>query len=151
MEVIPVVVAVICLDHKSLIVERGDDTDPDCDCPDHDEAHGKWEFPGGKLEVGETLEKAVLREVREELGPRAKVKVERLVHAQVNVYGSGTPYLVLYYQCCPVDHIKFMVKPGILHAWVRDAAMLKAGGYDYLPGTMEVLRLQGGSGYERTD
>lgn len=29
---------------------------------------GRWEFPGGKAEVGETARDAVLREIREELG-----------------------------------------------------------------------------------
>lgn len=65
MKIINVVAAIIKKNNKVFITQRG-----------HGEYKGKWEFPGGKIEVGETPEEAVIREIREEL--KSEVKVERL-------------------------------------------------------------------------
>ena len=41
------------------------------------EFKGQWEFPGGKIEVGETPQQALIREIQEEL--TVKIKVDKLI------------------------------------------------------------------------
>ena len=58
--------AVIHRDGKIFATKRG-----------YGEYKGKWEFPGGKREEGESGEEALEREIREELD--SKVKIEKLI------------------------------------------------------------------------
>ena len=66
MKSIRVSAAVIHRDGKIFATQRG-----------YGEYKGKWEFPGGKREEGESGEEALAGEIREEL--ESKVKIEKLI------------------------------------------------------------------------
>ena len=59
MKKISVVAAVIIHNHKILCVQRGP--------AKYDYISHKWEFPGGKLDEGETKLEAIVREIKEEM------------------------------------------------------------------------------------
>lgn len=65
MKTIEVVAAVIFREGKVLCVQRRDNT--------REYISLKWEFPGGKVEVGESREEALVREIREELSVNIEV------------------------------------------------------------------------------
>ena len=81
---IRVVAAVISRDGRYLITQRR----PQATLP------LLWEFPGGKVEAGETDQEALVREVRERLGVDVRVgsEVRRVVHP----YDSYTVELHVY-------------------------------------------------------
>jgi 8-oxo-dGTP diphosphatase len=73
LKAIDVAAALVFHKGKLLITQRRPD----------DHLPNLWEFPGGKVEAGETFEECLVREIREELGIEISVGelVEDLTHA----------------------------------------------------------------------
>jgi 8-oxo-dGTP diphosphatase len=73
---------------KILLLQRSSTDDEDAE---------SWENPGGKIEVGETLEEALRREILEEAG----IGVEIRNLAYVTFVGGDEPALFIVYSCEP--------------------------------------------------
>lgn len=87
---------------------------------------GLWEFPGGKLEVGESPEAALRRELREELG--AAFAIGKLVETVRWEYPDRT--VVLHFYDCRVEAGVIEPREGQAMAWVEPQAL---AGYDFPP------------------
>ena len=84
-KIIRVTAAIIEKEGKILIAKRkaGDDL-----------FAGLWEFPGGKIEEGETPEECIARELKEELD--IEVKVGKLISSNKHKYPHGIFELLAY-------------------------------------------------------
>lgn len=81
---ITVVAALIEREGKILVGQR----------QDGDTHAGKWEFPGGKVERGESPAEALARELREELGIEAVIG-EEVIRYEYS-YGGKPPLLLIF-------------------------------------------------------
>ena len=80
---IPVVTALLHKDGRLLLGRRPKGS-----------LQGQWEFPGGKIELGETPEEALKRELIEELGIEAEIGGLRF--ATTHTYGDRGVLLLFY-------------------------------------------------------
>lgn len=80
-----VVAAVIRRGREILIVRRGVSQS----------GAGFWEFPGGKVEVGESPEQALVREIKEELG--VAIHIEDCIGERVHAYPKKTIRLRVFW------------------------------------------------------
>lgn len=103
MKTIRVVAAAICRENKIFATARG-----------YGEFKGKWEFPGGKIEDGETPQEALVREIKEEL--EATIRVGDLI--DTIEYDYPTFHLTMDCFWCEVVDGEIILKEAEASKWL---------------------------------
>ncbi len=86
---------IIIVDNKILLTLRRDEPD-----------RNKWAIPGGKLELNETIEEGLKREIKEELSLNVEVKEMAGIS---EIITENFHYVILDYLC---DSLNGDIKPG---------------------------------------
>jgi len=94
---------------------------------------GRWEFPGGKIETGETPEQCLARELKEELNITAQA-VDFLSDT-VYRYNRGPVHILAYYTQWLAGNL--MLRDHDLFKWVKPVALLEE---DLLPADEPIAR-----------
>ncbi len=121
MRSLQVVGAIIVKDGKVLATQRG-----------YGELAGGWEFPGGKVEPGETAEEALRREIEEELA--AAVAVGRHFMTVEHRYDDFHLHLSCYF--CTLISSKISLTE---HADARWVDRCTIGELDWLPADLTLI------------
>jgi len=122
MRTIQVVAAIIHQHGKILATQRG-----------YGEHQGMWEFPGGKIETGETEEDAIIREIREELN--VEIRVEKKVCTVEYDYPKF--HLVMHCFWCSIGKGELELKEHQSARWLEKGEWESM---DWLPADVEVVK-----------
>ncbi len=123
---ITVTAAILCIDNKILLARRNSGS----------RHAGKWEFPGGKVEPGESPEECLAREIREEF--TIDVEVNEFFAESVHDYDHGKIRLLSY--CVSWKTGEMVPKDHDQVAWVSPDKLLE---YDLLPADIPIARACG--------
>lgn len=105
-----------------------------------EEADGKWELPGGKIEFGESPEETVKREVFEETGFEVEVK-KIIPYTNVSVweYEEYLQHTVIFSYICELKNDKRKInsdKRVNTYKWINKNQI---DDYNFLPGAKEAI------------
>jgi len=103
--------ALVDSDNRVLLAQR----------PEGKALAGLWEFPGGKVEAGETPEQTVIRELREEIG--IETKVECLAPLTFASHTYETFHLLMPLFVCRRFQGIAEAREGQMLKWVRPLKM----------------------------
>ena len=101
---------------------------------------GKWEFPGGKVEINETHEQTIIREIKEELD--SLVEPLNYLGAFNYEYTNLAPYddvaITLYAYKCKLLKGNLVLSEHINKKWATKEDLLKL---DFAPADKELIKL----------
>ena len=125
---VEVVAAVIIKDDMVLGAKRG-----------YGEYEGKWEFPGGKIEPGETKSQALKREIKEELNADINVLIElKRIECDYETF-----HLIMHTFICSLKNKLELLKHDenhLEHSEIRWLDENNLDSVDWLPADLEVVK-----------
>ena len=110
MEIIEVVAGAMMSRGSLFLAQRG-----------YEPYKGCWEFPGGKIEPGETPEQALKRELKEKLG--VSPEIGRLIGEVTHEYPEFSVHVRLY--ICPLNRRRLELKEYTKGEWIPSGQLNK--------------------------
>jgi len=118
---------VVLIEGRVVLIRRGKEP-----------LRGRWVIPGGTVELGETLEEALVREMQEETGILVRPREVVLVFDRIQREGSSVEYhyVIIDYAC---DYVSGELRAGSDADEVALVAPDEIGRYDLPPQALDLV------------
>ena len=122
MKTIEVVAAIIRKDNTILATQRG-----------YGEFEGMWEFPGGKIEPGESADAALKREIQEELG--VDITIDKFLCTAYYDYPAF--HLTMHCYLCSVVSGEIELREHKSACWLTKESL---DSVEWLPADLDIIK-----------